>query len=56
MTFEIAAAGALEILDSRGRPALSVTVTLAGERLSSGERVAKYNRLMQIASQRPGLP
>jgi enolase len=83
MAFDVADLPALEILDSRGRPALAVTLRLgdgttarAGEtedhfiadlavgtgcgRLKTGaptrgERVAKYNRLIEISVTAPTL-
>ena len=88
-TFDVADLSALEILDSRGRPTLAVTVRLSdgaaaragvfrmrrrrGGRRSvptscrpaaatsrpvpraRGERVAKYNRLLEIAATVPTL-
>jgi len=53
--FEVADLSALEILDSRGRPTLAVTVLLADGTAARGERVAKYNRLLEIAAVAPAL-
>ena len=53
--FEVADLSAREILDSRGRPTLAVTVLLADGTAARGERVAKYNRLLEIASAVPAL-
>ena len=59
--FDISELAALEILDSRGRPALAVCRRAGYRQMVShraparGERVAKYNRLIEIAAATPGL-
>lgn len=48
--FEVDTVEASEILDSRGRPTLEVSV-----RPPRGERVAKYDRLLRIEHENPDL-